>query len=162
MSGAVEFGKCEVCGKESTLSRTHFDYPIRCECHSPNHFEMVRHCDDCTPKEPRETKIILRTENVEECQSCEKTFFSGVSGDFVNGHPFCLKCLVGMAEESANLGMAFEKACEEAADSQCPHEVEEYECEKCKSCSHENELYENTERDIECWKQYYLSKAKEI
>lgn len=29
--GTCEFGKCEICGKETTLDRTYFHYPIHCE-----------------------------------------------------------------------------------------------------------------------------------
>ncbi len=57
------------------------------------------------------------------------------------------------------LQKAFDKACEEAADSCCPHEMELYECDKCDECPHQGELHEDTERDIECWKQYYLQEA---
>ena len=66
MNGACEFGKCEICGKETCLQRTYFSYDIKCECHSPNHFELVRHCKDCIPTEPRETKVIFSTEKLKE------------------------------------------------------------------------------------------------
>jgi hypothetical protein len=61
MCGEVEYGKCDICGKEAVLQRTYFRYDIKCECHSPYHFELVMHCKDCIPKEPEETKIILKT-----------------------------------------------------------------------------------------------------
>jgi len=64
MSGDVEFGKCEICGKETFLQRTYFKYNIKCECHSPQHFEFIRHCDDCVPEEPKITKIIVKTETL--------------------------------------------------------------------------------------------------
>lgn len=59
--GDVEFGKCDYCGKEDYINRKYFRYPIKCECHSPEHFELVFHCKNCTPVEPRVTKITLRT-----------------------------------------------------------------------------------------------------
>lgn len=59
--GDVEFGKCEVCGVDSNLTRTYFRYDIKCECHSPQHFEVVRHCSSCTPEEPKTTNVELRT-----------------------------------------------------------------------------------------------------
>jgi hypothetical protein len=59
--GEVEFGKCECCGNEDFLTRTYFRYPIKCECHSPQHFELVCHCKNCTPVEPTITKITLKT-----------------------------------------------------------------------------------------------------
>lgn len=68
MSGCVEVGKCEVCGKEDvSLRRTYFHYDIpgiKCTCHSPDHFILIRHCCDCKPKEPQYTKIEFRTEDL--------------------------------------------------------------------------------------------------
>jgi hypothetical protein len=64
MSGSVEYGKCEICGKETNLQRTYFNYKIKCECHSPNHFDLVRHCKDCKPQKPSETRVLLRTEGL--------------------------------------------------------------------------------------------------
>lgn len=55
----TEFGKCDICGEEKPLQRTYYHYDIKCNCHSPNHFEIVSHCKDCTPKEPLETKVYL-------------------------------------------------------------------------------------------------------
>lgn len=52
MSDGIEFGKCEICGKEAPLERTYFFYNIKCGCHSPQHFELVIHCADCIPKMP--------------------------------------------------------------------------------------------------------------
>lgn len=60
--GGIEFGKCEVCGEEKQLRRTTFYYDIKCECHSPQHFELRRHCNNCKPKEPEETRVLLKTE----------------------------------------------------------------------------------------------------
>ena len=66
MAGDIEFGKCDVCKKDAPLQRKYYGYNIKCECHSPNHFEFVRHCNDCTPTEPKETKIILKTSTLSE------------------------------------------------------------------------------------------------
>ncbi len=60
MSGDQEFGRCEICHKVAGLKRTYFHYDIKCDCHSPNHFELVIHCSECKPKEPRETKVMIR------------------------------------------------------------------------------------------------------
>lgn len=80
----IEFGTCEICGIDSYLSRKYFRYDIKCECHTPEHFEMVRHCNSCIAKEPIETHVILKTSNlfkykpqeVKEalmyCANCEK------------------------------------------------------------------------------------------
>lgn len=63
--GEIETGKCECCGKDNVrLERTYFRYPIKCECHSPEHFVLIRHCEDCTPEEPKETKITLKTRDL--------------------------------------------------------------------------------------------------
>jgi hypothetical protein len=62
--GDIETGKCQVCGKEGAVQRTYFRYDIKCECHSPNHFEIVWHCATCEPKEPIETKILIKTQNL--------------------------------------------------------------------------------------------------
>jgi len=59
--GDVEFGKCDICKNEDYIQRKYFRYPIKCECHSPEHFEIVYHCKNCIPIEPRITKITLRT-----------------------------------------------------------------------------------------------------
>ena len=58
--GGAEYGKCEVCVKETTLERTYFHYDIKCDCHSPNHFELVRHCGDCKPKPPEKTTVYIK------------------------------------------------------------------------------------------------------
>lgn len=64
MSGFIEFGKCDICKKESTLQRKYYKYDIKCECHSPYHFEIVKYCKDCKPKEPIETRILVKTSNL--------------------------------------------------------------------------------------------------
>jgi len=56
MSGDIEYGKCEMCGNSAPLQRTYFRYDIRCGCHSPHHFNLVIHCEDCKPKEPLVTR----------------------------------------------------------------------------------------------------------
>ena len=60
--GEIEFGKCDVCGKYGAVERTYYHYGIKCACHLPEHFEMVRTCQLCEPREPKETKLILSTE----------------------------------------------------------------------------------------------------
>jgi hypothetical protein len=65
--GSQEFGKCEICGKEANLERTYFFYPIHCECcgskdekGQDQHFELVCHCEHCTPKVPKEIHPLLK------------------------------------------------------------------------------------------------------
>lgn len=57
----IEFGKCDVCGERGPINRTYYRYDMKCECHSPNHFEIVYHCKDCIPKEPTYTQIHFKT-----------------------------------------------------------------------------------------------------
>jgi len=64
MCGEMEHGRCDVCGKDETLERTVFYYPIKCECHSPQHFEINRHGKNCTPKEPEYTSVQFKTEDL--------------------------------------------------------------------------------------------------
>ena len=64
MAGNIEYGTCDVCKKDAPLQRKYYHYNIKCECHAPNHFELVKHCADCTPVEPKETKITLKTSNL--------------------------------------------------------------------------------------------------
>ena len=56
--GDTEVGKCEVCGiEEVQLHRTYIQFPsIKCRCHN-RHSILIRHCKDCTPTVPEETKI---------------------------------------------------------------------------------------------------------
>ncbi len=62
MADGIEVGKCDVCKKENVqLNRLYYRYDIKCECHSPQHFEIARHCNDCEPVEPKETRVTYRT-----------------------------------------------------------------------------------------------------
>ena len=58
--GDVEFGKCDCCGNEDFLQRKYFYYAIKCECHSPEHFEIVSHCKNCIPTWPKITNITIK------------------------------------------------------------------------------------------------------
>lgn len=60
MSGDIEIGKCDYCGKECSINRKYYYYGIKCECHGPEHFEIVYHCNECQPKPPRKTSIVLK------------------------------------------------------------------------------------------------------
>lgn len=60
MSGAILFGTCELCGKETSLDITYFCYNIKCECCSPSHSIRVDHCKDCKPKIPKEVTIVTK------------------------------------------------------------------------------------------------------
>lgn len=60
----IEFGQCPICGFERQLHRKYYRYDLRCECHSPKHFEVVWHCENCEPEPPEFTTIDIRTENL--------------------------------------------------------------------------------------------------
>ena len=61
----IEIGTCECCGKQNAkLMRKYFRYPIECECHSPEHFILIRHCKDCEPEEPSETRVTIKTQDL--------------------------------------------------------------------------------------------------
>ena len=71
--GEIEFGKCEICGKEAPLERTFFYYPIHCDCcgsqdkyGQKQHFEIVVHCKDCPAPMPKEIHPLLKTMHGEE------------------------------------------------------------------------------------------------
>lgn len=62
MNGEVMIGTCQVCGKQDVpLTRKYYRYAIKCECHSPEHFEIVEHCKDCIPTEPESVTIEINT-----------------------------------------------------------------------------------------------------
>ena len=69
-NGEIEYGKCAICGREGALKRTYFRYPVKCECHSPHHFELIRVCDKCQPKEPEYTTITVSTKWLKEAGKC--------------------------------------------------------------------------------------------
>lgn len=66
MPGDVEYGKCGMCSKLSTLNRKYYYYNIKCECHSPEHFEYVSYCSGCTPVPPNKTTITMKPREQEE------------------------------------------------------------------------------------------------
>lgn len=52
--------------KRINLTRTYFHYDnVKCSCHSPNHFIVIDHCDTCVPVEPAETKIHIKTKDLD-------------------------------------------------------------------------------------------------
>ena len=62
MGGSVEYSKCDYCGEAGPINREYFYYGIKCECHSPEHFELVLHCDKCEPIDPGIQRILLNKE----------------------------------------------------------------------------------------------------
>jgi hypothetical protein len=54
--GDCEFAKCDMCKKDTHVSRKYYSYDIKCDCcndKNDNHFEIVRYCKDCEPKPKR-------------------------------------------------------------------------------------------------------------
>lgn len=68
MSGDIEVNVCSTCKKTKPVSRKYYHYDIKCECHSPDHFEIVWYCEDCQPKEPTETKVTFKTSNLKRVE----------------------------------------------------------------------------------------------
>ena len=66
MCGEIEISRCDICGADNVpINRKYYHYPnIKCECHSPHHFDIVRYCNKCKPHPPKETKVILKTETI--------------------------------------------------------------------------------------------------
>ncbi len=61
--GNIEHGKCNVCGKEATLQRKSYYYNIECECCGGiHHFETIKYCSNCSPKEPKQIRVILKAD----------------------------------------------------------------------------------------------------
>lgn len=59
----IEYGKCDICGKDGNLNRKYYYYDIACNCcndkgKSP-HFEIVNYCDSCKPVPPRKVTVVI-------------------------------------------------------------------------------------------------------
>lgn len=60
----TEIGNCSVCKNESIpVNRKYYHYGIKCDCHSPDHFEIVYHCSNCTPIPPKTTLVHIKPIN---------------------------------------------------------------------------------------------------
>lgn len=89
--GDIEYGKCEICGKEGPLERTYFYYPIHCECcgskdkdGQKQHFEMIRHCKDCPAPMPKEIHPLLKSMNRNEHKvNISNILPSNIQGEFI-------------------------------------------------------------------------------
>ena len=63
MSGEVEYNVCDVCGKENSVQRKYYYYPIKCSCcnnRDSYHFEMVKYCSDCTCEPPYRISVVIK------------------------------------------------------------------------------------------------------
>lgn len=85
MCNSIEWGRCEICGKETQLERTYFYYPIHCECcgnKENRHFEMIRHCKKCPAPMPKEIHPL--------CKAMDGVFGLGAVVKLVAGIIFIL------------------------------------------------------------------------
>lgn len=64
MAGTIEIYQCSICKKVGPVNRKYYMYRIKCECHSPWHFELVYHCTDCIPVEPKQTRVLFDTSKI--------------------------------------------------------------------------------------------------
>ena len=86
ITGEIMIGKCIYCLKLKNLNRKYFHFNIKCECHSPSHFEIVEHCMSCTPKCPSYTSVILKedfvnTHYIENTVDHTRTYFNEFKED---------------------------------------------------------------------------------
>ncbi len=94
-----EFGKCDICGKETFLGRTYFYYNIPCKCceckidDRDMHFELVRHCKDCVSDVPKVIKPVLKSsiDNKEYRLPIEGMLPYSIRGQFIINHNLCEK-----------------------------------------------------------------------
>ena len=56
----IEIDYCDICHEKTQINRKYYHYPINCECcGGTTHFEIVRYCNNCTPKPPHWIKAIV-------------------------------------------------------------------------------------------------------
>jgi len=62
-----EVSKCVICGKVKPVARQYYAYDIPCECcGGKQHFESVKYCCDCEPKEPTVVKPHLLVKDLDK------------------------------------------------------------------------------------------------
>jgi len=86
--GDAEYGKCDICGNDSNLSREYYYYNIRCDCcnsKNDNHFEYVSYCAKCKPKPPEKITVHMQPDTqFRSNKDCEK--------HYPDWHGICFKC----------------------------------------------------------------------
>lgn len=84
--GELEIGRCDLCGRDSVvLNRKYFRYDIPCACHSPSHFVLIRHCENCTPREPTEIIVRLKREQAHTIERALQEYTARMDGGKNNG-----------------------------------------------------------------------------
>ena len=99
MCCSQELGKCDICGKETVLSRTYFHYNIPCQCCGCKedgmdmHFVCVHHCKDCVPDVPKVITplLISKIDNKPYRIAIEGMLPYSISGEFCIQHNLCEK-----------------------------------------------------------------------
>jgi hypothetical protein len=63
--GDIEVGYCDICHKKAQLQRKYYYYDVNCDCcgSSQGHFEIVKYCDECTPKPPKRINVMMEPYN---------------------------------------------------------------------------------------------------
>ncbi len=66
MSGDTEYGVCSFCKKAGYTTRKYYHFKVKCSCCSGDtHFEIVRHCDKCNPKPPKNVLLSIPSSELE-------------------------------------------------------------------------------------------------
>jgi hypothetical protein len=83
MSGEIEYGKCNTCGKDAPLQRKYYYYDIKCSCCGSRHngknyhFEIKWHCANCKPKAPSSIKIVLDNIDPVDLDAKDENYYIG-------------------------------------------------------------------------------------
>lgn len=80
--GELEIGRCDLCGRDYiTLHRKYFRYDIPCACHSQSHFVLIRHCVNCTPREPAEIIVRFSRDQIHTIEQALRNYTEKIDGD---------------------------------------------------------------------------------
>lgn len=61
--GDIEKGICNYCNTNTELTRKYYHFKADCECcNGDDHFEIVKYCKDCEPKQPERVSFIPKKE----------------------------------------------------------------------------------------------------
>ena len=66
-----------------------------------------------------------------------------------------------LREENEELKKALGLIIDDMGEDSCPYEYDYVDKPECENCPHDHEIHVDTERDVRCWKEYYLAKAGE-
>lgn len=80
--GNIERDHCEICGVECNIERTYIHFDYKCECHSPNHFILIRHCKDHKPLIKIENEQLFADRDQYAIQMYDKYMKAITAGEF--------------------------------------------------------------------------------